>query len=114
MNTNLFLQLNIPPNAPVFRSNTPDVGLAFLIMICILIFIKLAAMAYTLFTIEYGKYQYRKYMRAKEKILTEDKVKAMYTQIRNKYNGQQLEFPFVKAIDDAYVAARYNLNEETE
>lgn len=111
MNTNLFLHLNVPPNTPVFRSNTPDVGLAFLIMICLLIFIKLAAMAYTIFTIEYNKYQYRKYMRAKEKILTEDKVKAMYTQIRNKYNGQQLEFPFVKEIDEQYVNARYNLLE---
>lgn len=109
MNTNLFLQTNIPPNAPVFRNTTPDVGLAFLIMICLLIFIKLAAMAHTIFTIEYGKYQYRKYMRAKEKILNEDKLKAMYAQIRNKYNGQQLEFPFVKDIDDAYVAARYSL-----
>lgn len=112
MNTNLFLTL--PPNIPVLRSNQPDIGLAILITISLLLFVKLAAMAYWLFAIEYNKYQYRKYMRAKEKILTEDKVKAMYTQIRNKYNGQQLEFPFVKAIDDAYVAARYNLNEDNE
>lgn len=72
-------------------------------------------MAYSLFTIEYSKYQYRKYMRSKQKILLDqDKLKKLYLQLRSKYNAQQLEFPFVKAIDEAYVAARYNLNEDTE
>lgn len=39
-------------------------------------------------------------------------LKSIYANIRDKYNGQQLEFPFVKAIDEEYVALRYNLNAE--
>ena len=106
---------NVTPyntNVPILKSNQPDVGLAIMITLGVLILIKLFAMAYAIFSIEYGKYQYRKYMRMKEAVLSEDKLKAMYSKIREKYNGQQLEFPFVKAIDDAYVAARYNLNAE--
>lgn len=103
-------QINNDPNLPVLRSDQPDIGLALLITIGMLTLLKLATMAYVLFDIEYKKYQYRKYMRLKEKTLTLDRCKQMYTNIRNNYNGQQLEFPFVKAIDDAYVAARYNLN----
>lgn len=34
--------------------------------------------------------------------------------INVKHNAEQLEFPFVKDIDAAYIAARYNLNAEEE
>lgn len=109
-NTNLFLSMS--QNIPILRSNQPDIGLSIIITISLLLLVKLSAMAHILFTIEYKKYQHRKYMELREKVLTEDKLKEMYSQIREKHNGQQLEFPFVKAIDDAYVAARYNLNDE--
>ena len=69
-------------------------------------------MAYSLFTIEYSKYQYRKYMRSKQKILLDqDKLKNLYLQLRSKHNAQQLEFPFVKEIDEQYINAKYNLLE---
>jgi hypothetical protein len=110
--TNTFISSN--NNVPILRSNQPDIGLAILIAVTILLLVKLFSMAYVLFYTEYNKYQYRKYMRMKEKVLTEDNLKKMYSEVRSKHNGTQLEFPFVKAIDDAYVAARYNLNEEEE
>lgn len=109
-----FTNISQPSEVPILRSNQPDIWFAILITIGLLIVIKLFAMAYIMFSIEYRKYQYRKYMRMKENVLSEEKLKSMYSNIRAKYNGNQLEFPFVKAIDDAYVAARYNLNAEEE
>lgn len=92
----------------------PDIIFALLVTAGLLLFVKLAAMVYMLYDIEMEKYRMRKYRALKEKVLTEDRVKTMYSKFRDKYNGCQLEFPFVKAIDDEYVAARYNLNEDTE
>ena len=66
------------------------------------------------FTIKYNEYKNKKYMHMIENLLLEEKLKTMYSNIRAKHNYNQLEFPFVKEIDDAYVAARYNLNAEEE
>jgi len=88
----------------VLRNNQPDIWVAILITIGLLILVKF------MFSIEYRKYQSRKYLRMNENLLSEEKLKIMYSNIRAKYNDRQLEFPFVKEIDDAYVAARYNLN----
>ena len=112
MNTNLFLIAST--KIPVMSSNQPDFVFAILIVIGLTILFVLGSMAYILFKIEYSKYNHRKYMQLKEKVLTDEVVKNMYSKIRDKHNGRQLEFPFVKAIDDAYVAARYNLNEDIE
>jgi hypothetical protein len=112
MNTNLFL--DVPTNIVVLRSSQPDISFSIMIIIGVLLLLKLFSMAYVLFKIEYGKYKYRKNIQLKEKGLTKEKLISIYFQVRDKYNANQLEFPFVKAIDDEYVCLRYNLNEDTE
>lgn len=107
MNTNLY-------TIPVIRSNHPDIGLVIIFCIGLLILVTLGYMAYLLLKIKYGKYLHRKHMKSKTKIFTEESIQKMYAEIRDKHNDRQLEFPFVKAIDDAYIVARYNINVDTE
>lgn len=99
-------------NAPALKSNQPDVVLAILITMGILILIKLAGMVYTIYYIEYNKYLYRKNINKRQAALSAENLKNIYSTLRTKHNGTQMEFPFVKAMDDAYVDARYNLKEE--
>jgi hypothetical protein len=99
LDTNLFLKTVL--------STTP-VKFDFVILVII------GLLMFYFFTIKYNEYKNRKYMHMIENLLSEEKLKTMYSNIRAKHNHNQLEFPFVKEIDDAYVAARYNLNAEEE
>jgi hypothetical protein len=102
IDTNMFLKTVL--------SSTP-MKFDFVILVILVI---IGLLMFYFFTIKYNEYKNKKYMHMIENLLSEEKLKTMYSNIRAKHNHNQLEFPFVKEIDDAYVAARYNLNAEEE
>lgn len=82
----------------------PDIMLVLLITVGLLSFVKLASMAYLMYDSERSKRDGRKYRELRASVLNNKQIwKRSYSSFRKMFNGKQLEFDFVKEIDEQHI-----------
>ena len=106
INTNVFIEHQVPI---LKHTGGPDVSLAILLTLGVLILIKLISMAYYMYLIQASKNAYRKMMLEREKLLYTGTLKERYLKLRAQHNKKQMEFDFVKEIDSNYIENKYKL-----